>query len=42
MYVFIFGCVGSFLVVVSRGYCLAGGVQASRCNGFFCCRAQIL
>ena len=30
------------LLVVSRGYSLAAGVQASHCSGFPCCGAQIL
>ena len=30
------------LLVVSRGYPLAAGVQASHCSGFPCCGAQIL
>ena len=48
IYLFIFGCTGSSLLSVAisscseRGLPPSCGVQASRCSGFSCCRAQAL
>ena len=39
--VFVAACTLS-LVAVNRGTTLRCGVQASHCDGFFCCRAQAL
>ena len=47
-YLFIFGCVGSFLLHVGflqlrqAGATLRCGAQASHCAGFSCCRARAL
>ena len=48
IYLFIFGCTGSSLLSAAisscseRGLPPSCGVQASRCSGFSCCRAQAL